>query len=125
MNNGRRGFGVGVSSIVLIAAVLCLTVFAVLSLVSARNDIALSERTAESAATYYAADRKAQFIIAEVDALAGDDDFTIDGVEKDGGTVRFQVIVDENRVLNVVLDTSGGSAEIIDYRLLTVDKGEN
>lgn len=118
MKNGKNGFGVGAASIVMIAAVLCLTVFSVLSLVASHNDSALSVRTVEAAQTYYTADRKAQFIIAEVDELVrSGGGFEMEGVTVEEGKVSFAVIVDGSRVLNVVLDTANGGAEILEYRL--------
>ena len=46
MNKGRFHIGPGAASLMLIAVVLCMAVMGILSLVSARNDAVLSERSA-------------------------------------------------------------------------------
>ena len=54
------GISIGSSSVLVIFVVLCLTTFATLSLVSARADYKLTQRTAQATAEYYAADTKAE-----------------------------------------------------------------
>ena len=69
MDNKRVHFGgtvVGGSSLLVIFAVLCLTVFALLSLSTVQADGRLSKATAESVTAYYAADRAAEEIYARL-----------------------------------------------------------
>lgn len=56
----RRGPLVGSSSLLVSLALVCLTVFALLSLSTARNRRALTEASVESLYAYYAADTWAQ-----------------------------------------------------------------
>lgn len=59
------GIGVGSASVLIIFVLLCLTVFATLSLVSAQADLRLAERAAETTAAWYEADgRAAEFLCA-------------------------------------------------------------
>ena len=51
--------GVGVITILTVLLVLCLTIFASLTLTSARADLALSQRNAETVRAYYRADAEA------------------------------------------------------------------
>ena len=63
----RRGFSppaVGGVSLLTVFAVLCLTVFALLSLSTVRADGRLSEASAQAVKDYYAADSKAQAVLA-------------------------------------------------------------
>ena len=61
----KRGGGLsGAVSLVMIFCVLCLAVFAVLTLATANRERQLSELTAERAAEYYAADAEATRIVA-------------------------------------------------------------
>lgn len=62
----RKGLGVGSVSLVLIFSVLCLTIFALLTLSTARSDAALAERAAQSAKDYYAADTEGQYVCAQL-----------------------------------------------------------
>lgn len=74
---------VGGSSLLVIFAVLCLTVFAVLSLSSVRAEWRLSEASASAVRAYYRADCEAEEILAQLRA----------GVVPDG------VITEDNRYL--------------------------
>ncbi|MDR1320409.1 MAG: hypothetical protein LBK56_03140 [Gracilibacteraceae bacterium] len=62
------GLSVGGSSILVIFVVLSLTIFAALSFMSARADLRLAEKQAQSALEYYAADSAATRTLAAVDA---------------------------------------------------------
>lgn len=53
-------------SLLTVFAVLCLTVFALLSLSTVRADGRLGEASAQAASSYYAADREAQTILAQL-----------------------------------------------------------
>ncbi|MBR1660133.1 MAG: hypothetical protein IJ705_07435, partial [Oscillospiraceae bacterium] len=68
----KRGGGLsGAASLVMIFCVLCLAVFAVLTLATAERERQLSELTAGRASDYYAADAEATRIVA---ALARGED---------------------------------------------------
>lgn len=65
----REGFSppaVGGSSLLVVFAVLCLTVFALLSLSTVRADVRLADASAQAVADYYAADCRAQEILARL-----------------------------------------------------------
>lgn len=70
---------VGGASLLVVFAVLCLTVFALLSLSTVRANGRLSETSARAVADYYAADCAAQEILARL--RAGEEP---DGVELEG-----------------------------------------
>ncbi len=56
----RFGVNIGSSSLVLIFAVLCLTLFATLTLLCAKNEMNLTNKYSESVTQYYSADSKAE-----------------------------------------------------------------
>ena len=67
MNKEKNGFRfpvMGVSSLLIIFSVLCLTVFAILSVSTASAGSRLSEKAAQSVTDYYAADSRAEKTIA-------------------------------------------------------------
>jgi len=64
MNKGSSG--IGSASIVLIFAVLCMTIFALISLQSAHADKALSDAQERLVKSYYDADTRAEYILAEI-----------------------------------------------------------
>lgn len=68
-NRPRTGLSVGICSILVIFVLLCLVTFAVLSLVSARADKALSEKNLQHVTDYYTAETAAYARLAEIDEL--------------------------------------------------------
>jgi len=111
--------GVGASSILLIMVVLSLTLFAVLSLVQAKNDAALTDKTASGAAAFYDADARAQGMLSELDAAlaAGADATAIDGVAKTaGGQYAFSVDASDGHTLSVVFSFDDGHCAVRSYR---------
>lgn len=61
--------GTGIASILMIFVVLCIATFGVLSFVSARADLALTETNAQTVQVYYGAEEQAQRIVSRLDAL--------------------------------------------------------
>lgn len=96
----KRGFSVpvvGGSSLLVIFAVLCLTVLAMLSLSTARSSAELSRASADAAAAYYEADARAEEILAR---LRGGE--TPEGVTSGGdGTYEYEVPISQTQALSV------------------------
>ena len=65
--SGKRFFGTGASSVLMIFVVLCLTTFGILSLLSARADLRLSRKTEETTTAYYAADVRTEQLLQQAD----------------------------------------------------------
>ena len=111
--------GVGASSILLILVVVSLTLFASLSLMQARADAALTQKTQESIATFYDADSRAQEKLAALDdALKqGTSPESIEGVTRQAdGTLAFSLETQDGHTLNVRVDPSGGRCNILAYQ---------
>ena len=111
--------GVGASSILLILVVVSLTLFASLSLIQARGDATLTQKTAESIATYYEADARAQEKLAALDdALQqGNPPESVEGVVKQpDGTLSFSIAAEDGHTLNVLIDSTGNRCNILAYR---------
>ncbi|MEG1658165.1 MAG: hypothetical protein RR288_03820 [Oscillibacter sp.] len=70
---------VGGSSLLVIFAVLCLTVFALLSLSTVRASTRLSQASAEAVSAYYAADTQAESILAQIRGGEIPPGVTVDG----------------------------------------------
>lgn len=105
MNKEKKSvpfLNIGSSSLLVVFLVLCLVIFAVLTLTSAQSDYRFSERLADRRTAYYTACNQAEEQIAALDA-AGD--------LKDMSESRsFQVPISERQALFVELspDTEGG-----------------
>lgn len=66
----KSGIGIGYVSVMMIFAVICLTILAVLAFQAASSDEKLSERNSDFTREYYAADTKAKRILMELDNAA-------------------------------------------------------
>ena len=64
---GEFRVSTGLPSMLMIFVILCLTVFAVLSYVTANADYRLTGKTLDSVSAYYEADAKAQRVVADID----------------------------------------------------------
>ena len=133
--SSRSGMGAGGISILAVFVVLCITVFAVLSLLSARADHRLSQRSAQTVEEYYAADAACQQTLAglvqltqgastpeefEIKALLSDHALQ---VQRQGNAllVSWEEFIDDNTVLCCTADfaptLSGGQPKVTDYRV--------
>ena len=89
---------VGGSSLLVIFAVLCMTVFAVLSLSTVLAEQRLSEAAAESVAAYYRADLQAEEIFARL--RSGEQ---VPGVQILEDRYEYSCIISETQRLHVTL----------------------
>jgi len=127
MNKG--GIGVGSASIVLVFAVLCLTVFALITLVVAGNDKALVEAEAQLVKGYYEADALAELILADIlesDAIPS----VVRGInvlsgwdEEIGAMVAyFSCPITDKKALYVRLAIREDSYDILSWRMWDTDE---
>lgn len=119
----RKGLGVGSVSLVLIFSVLCLTIFALLTLSTARSDAALAERAAQTAKDYYAADTEGQFVCAKLlKALqSGEKPESVRDTQitYDGNGAYYSVAAGDDRYIAVAVSYDG---EILHWKEVS---GEN
>lgn len=111
--------GVGASSILFILVVVSLTLFSVLSLLQARADAALTEKTAVSVNAYYDADARAQKTLALIDGALhrGDALESVEGVAKTGeGEYAFAIDASDGHTLSVTLRVASGEYAVTSYR---------
>ena len=116
MNNERR-MGtpiVGGSSLLVIFAVLCLTVFALLGLSTVQAGGRLSQAMADSVAAYYEADCMAEEIYARL--RVGE---MPAGVIQTGDTYKYTCPVSETNELQVELRQIGDQWEVIRWKTVS------
>lgn len=103
---------VGGISLLVVFAVLCLTVFALLSLSTVRADARLSEASAQAVADYYAADCQAQEILAQLRAGGHPE-----GVTVENGVTKYSCPISDTQTLEVeVCLGSSGSYAILRWQ---------
>lgn len=94
-------FPLGMSLLFVCFLALCIFSFAVLSLLTARNEYKISQKTAEHQSSYYAASNKAEDRIAELNEEWKSAE---ESGKKMPEKVAFQIEVDSESVLSVVLE---------------------
>lgn len=94
-------FPLGMSLLFVCFLALCIFSFAVLSLLTARNEYKISQKTAEHQSAYYAASNKAEDRIAELNEEWKDAE---ESGKKMPEKVAFQIEVDSESVLSVVVE---------------------
>lgn len=115
---GRKSapINIGSSSIMMLFAVLCLTVFAVLSLVSARSQASLAKKSADAVSAYYAADTRAAELYEELRAGGIPEGVTVNELP-DGTYYGYDVPVDEKQALSVLILQAGETFEILSWKV--------
>ncbi len=102
---------IGGSSLMVIFAVLCLTVFALLSLSTVEADARLSQKNADHVSSYYAAEVEAEEILA---ALRRG---TIpEGVQVSENVYSYSTKISDNRELSVKVQLDGSEYTILQWQ---------
>lgn len=125
------GSGVGGSSIIMIFAVLCLTVFAALTLMSSKSELNLALRYTDSIKNYYKADGEASKFTAalqsaksinEMIIIAGDYGASVETLTTAGGEtyydINYHTGIDEKQNLTVRLKAMPRSSEGFSLNIL-------
>ena len=125
MKQKSRGMGVGTVSLIMIFSVLCLTVFAMLTLSTSSAEKVLADRTASFIKGYYEADSLATEVMADLLAESGEGSFpgTVRGVEimyeqsEDGATfASFTCHVTDVQDLSVILNLEKGGETVLQWK---------
>jgi len=125
----KSGIGVGSASIILVFAVLCLTIFSLITYVVAGNDKALVDAKHNLVTGYYFADYQAELILENIitaeeipesvgDVIIHKGFDEISGIE----TVFFSTPISETKALFVNVFLSGDGAEILSWRMYNTDE---
>lgn len=108
---------VGGSSLLVIFAVLCLTVFALLSLSSVQAERRLADAATQSVLDYYEADLQAEKILAR---LRGGEQ--IAGIEETDGKYQFEVPISGRQTLAVTLERQGNEWTVLRWQAVTAEE---
>ncbi len=102
---------VGGASLLVVFAVLCMTVFALLSLSTVRANRRLTQAYVQSVKDYYAADCEAQSVLARL--RAGEQP---DGVTKNGDVYSYACAVSDSCVLEAEVRIHEGECTILRWQ---------
>ena len=128
---GKSGIGVGSASIVLVFAVLCLTVFSLITYVVAGNDRSLVEAKVSLVSGYYEADALAERILLELlaadeipQATHGINIYTRWNEDLNLETIYFFCKISEIKALYGNLILRDDSFDILTWRMYDTDEWE-
>lgn len=111
--NDKKQFAppvVGGTSLLVAFAVLCFTVFALLSLSTVQADKNISDAAARSTSEYYAADCEAQTLLARL--RNGE---MPEGVTKEGSIYKYECPVSDTQTLHVTVRIENGDYSILQW----------
>jgi len=111
---------VGVSSLLTIFAVLCLTVFVLLSVATVQANERIGKSARQAVTDYYAADSTAHELLARI--RAGE---IPDGVEQENGVYRFSCPVSQLQQLCVEVAVEGTEYTVLRWQAQSVDLWQN
>ena len=108
---------VGGSSLLVIFSVLCVAIFALMSLTSATNDTRLNDKSLQAVRGYYEADSAAEEILASLRQ-----GIVPDGVRLADGAYCYECPISETQQLLVEVTVDGAEYEILRWQVgSTVD----
>ncbi|MCH5200038.1 MAG: hypothetical protein J1F60_03675 [Oscillospiraceae bacterium] len=125
--------GIGGSLVLIIFIVLTITVFSVLTLVSAENELRTVERAIKASEDYYAAEKQAALKCGElenaVSGLTGQEEISAAllsagaavSADDEGITASFTVEIDNVRRLVTVMRPESGTLVIISQKITVPD----
>jgi hypothetical protein len=127
----KKGIGVGSASIMLVFAVICMAIFAVISFSSAVSNSALVKIEKELVRSYYEADSLAEAVFAEL-LLADVIPDGVRGVEIQSGwdlsldteTVSFTCEISDTKELYVVIAVYEKEMDILVWRMRDIGEWE-
>ena len=105
---------VGGSSLLVIFAVLCLTVFSLLGLSTVQADGRLSDTSAQAVSDYYAADQQAEEILARL--RMGE---LPDGVTERDGVYSYACRISDTEELQVEVKVHNGNGTVLRWQAVT------
>ena len=113
----RRRFSfpvVGGTSLLVIFAVLCLTVFALLSVGTVQAGRRLSDASAQAVSDFYAADLKAEQVFAKL--RAGE---IPEGVTEENGVFRYACEISDTQMLCVAMQKSEDGWSVLQWQAVS------
>lgn len=118
MDKRREGGfpAVGGSALLVIFAVLCLTIFALLTIATVQADTRLADVSARSVSAYYTADAEAEAVLAELRAGHAPAGVTDCG----GGLYTYDIPISDVLTLFVEVRVEGTQYEILRWQACSV-----
>lgn len=104
---------IGGSSLLVIFAVLCLAVFALLSLSTVQAEKRMADASAQAVTAYYEADWEAEKIFARL--RSGEN---VPGVRENSGVYSYSCRISENQTLEIELEKKGNTWTVLRWQVV-------
>lgn len=121
--NSKKRFtppAVGGSSLLVIFAVLCLTVFALLALSTVQANSRVSDSAANNIIAYYNADTKAEKILANLRLNK-----QVDNVKWQGDLAYYKVDISDTQVLDVCVRIKANEYDILRWKIVPAQEWQS
>ena len=119
MNNRFHLSGIGAVSLMMVIAILLLTIFAILTLMTANNSYELTQNLAQSVNNYYKADKEATNILATIiqtAPTANNIPQSINGIaifSSESNIIKYNCPIDDRQTLNVMIALNDKNHKIV------------
>lgn len=136
VNKSGHSSGIGGSLILVIFIILTLTVFSVLTLVSAQNELNTVKKTEDMTTAYYTAEKAAAEKCGQINTIMSSNydlvkklsdlegiDVQADLIGNDGN-ITFTTEVDNLRLLKTVLQSENGNLSIISQQICSKESAD-
>ncbi len=120
MNKKFNFSAVGISSLLVIFAVLCLTVFAILTVSTQTAQLRLAEASRNSVNGYYKADCNAEKILSEIRSGK-----VLQNVKKDGNIYSYECEISKTQALSVKVKVEGQKFTVLQWQAVSTAEWEN
>ena len=117
--------GIGLSTLMMVFTVLCLTIFATLSFLQAKRNLKETDLMVNSSVEYYDADYKASVIYEDLlDNLDNLDYLNENNIEVEGNTYSYSIKINDTSSLDVKLEYNDNSLTILKWQEVVNNNGD-
>lgn len=125
MNKSKMSMGIGLSTLMMVFTVLCLTIFATLSFLQAKRNLKETDLMVNSSVEYYDADYKASVIYEDLlDNLDNLDYLNENNIEVEGNTYSYSIKINDTSSLDVKLEYNDNSLTILKWQEVVNNNGD-
>ncbi len=125
MNKRKVSVGIGLSTLMMVFTVLCLTIFATLSFFQAKRNLKETDLIVNSSVEYYAADYKASVIYKDLlDNLDNLDYLNKNNVKVEDNVYSYSIKINDTSSLDVKLEYNDGSFTILKWQEVAYNDGD-
>lgn len=124
MNKHKVSMGIGLSTLMMVFTVLCLTIFATLSFLQARRNLKESDLIVNSSIEYYAADYKASIIYEDLlDNCNNLVYLNENNIEVKDNIYSYSIQINDKSTLDIKLEYNDGLFTILSWQEVAHNDG--